>query len=94
MGRLRWDSPSLTIRTQFIKPEKGCYLHPEADRSITVREGARLQTFPDDFDFKGSVFQITKQIGNAVPVELARQIGLWVKAHIEAARIAEFERAS
>lgn len=83
MGRLRWDAPALTIRTQFLKPEKGCYLHPEAHRSITVREGARLQTFPDDFRFLGSVFQIVKQIGNAVPVELARQIALTVRRHID-----------
>jgi DNA (cytosine-5)-methyltransferase 1 len=82
MGRLRWDAPALTIRTQFLKPEKGRYLHPEADRSITVREGARLQTFPDDFHFRGSTFQIVRQIGNAVPVELARNIGKAVLEHI------------
>lgn len=83
MGRLEWDAPSLTIRTQFLKPEKGRYLHPEADRSITVREGARLQTFPDDFQFVGSTFQIVKQIGNAVPVELARQVGTEIFRHLE-----------
>lgn len=83
MGRLAWDAPSLTIRTQFVKPEKGRYLHPEAHRSLTVREGARLQTFPDDFEFEGSLFQIIKQIGNAVPVELARQIALAVREHLE-----------
>ncbi|WP_157735229.1 DNA cytosine methyltransferase [Pseudofrankia inefficax] len=82
MGRLEWDAPSLTIRTQFLKPEKGRYLHPAADRSITVREGARLQTFPDDFKFTGSVFQTVKQIGNAVPVELARQVALEVFQHM------------
>lgn len=82
MGRLIWDAPSCTIRTQFLKPEKGRYLHPEAHRSLTVREGARLQTFPDDFQFKGSTIQIAKQIGNAVPVELARQIALAVRAHL------------
>lgn len=81
MGRMTWDAPSLTIRTQFLKPEKGRYLHPQAHRSITVREGARLQTFPDDFDFKGSVFQIVKQIGNAVPVELARNVAEAVRQH-------------
>ncbi len=84
MGRLTWDSPSLTIRTQFLKPEKGCYLHPAADRSLTVREGARLQTFPDDFEFVGSNFQAAKQIGNAVPIELARQIALAVRDYLQA----------
>lgn len=84
MGRLRWDAPSLTIRTEFLKPEKGRYLHPIAHRSITVREGARLQTFPDDFKFAGSNFQAAKQIGNAVPPELAKQIALAVLEHIRA----------
>lgn len=83
MGRMVWDAPSLTIRTQFLKPEKGRYLHPEAHRSITVREGARLQTFPDDFRFEGSVFQIVKQIGNAVPVELARNVAIEILKHID-----------
>jgi DNA (cytosine-5)-methyltransferase 1 len=85
LGRLLWDAPALTIRTQFLKPEKGCYLHPEANRPITVREGARLQTFPDDFVFVGSNFQAAKQIGNAVPVELARQIAICVRSQIEEA---------
>lgn len=83
MGRLRWNAPALTIRTQFPKPEKGCYLHPEAHRSVTVREGARLQSFPDDSSFIGSTFQIVKRIGNAVPVELARQIAKSVRKHLE-----------
>ncbi len=81
MGRMRWDAPSLTIRTQFLKPEKGRYLHPEAHRSITAREGARLQSFPDEFRFVGSTFQIVKQIGNAVPPELARNVALAVLTH-------------
>lgn len=83
MGRLQWDKPALTIRTQFLKPEKGRYLHPEAHRSLTVREGARLQTFPDDFIFVGSNFQTAKQIGNAVPVLLSRRIAEHVTRHIE-----------
>jgi DNA (cytosine-5)-methyltransferase 1 len=78
MGRLLWDQPSLTIRTEFLKPEKGRYLHPEAHRSITVREGARIQTFPDDFLFAGSNYQAAKQIGNAVPPNLAHRIALEV----------------
>lgn len=86
LGRLTWDAPALTIRTQFLKPEKGCYLHPEANRPLTVREGARLQTFPDDFLFVGSNFQVAKQIGNAVPVELARQVALCVRQQIQKAR--------
>ena len=48
-GRLWWDRPSVTIRTEFIKPEKGRYLHPTNHRPLTPREGARLQSFPDSF---------------------------------------------
>jgi DNA (cytosine-5)-methyltransferase 1 len=71
-GRMWWDKPAPTIRTEFFKPEKGRYLHPVAHRPITIREAARLQTFPDDFAFAGSNVQAAKQIGNAVPVKLAR----------------------
>lgn len=70
-GRLWWDRPSVTIRTEFYKPEKGRYLHPEQHRPITHREAARLMGFPDDFCFKGSKTQIARQIGNAVPPALA-----------------------
>jgi len=75
-GRLEWDKPSLTIRTEFFKPEKGRYLHPKEHRPITIREAARLQTFPDSYLIKGSNVQAAKQVGNAVPPELARNIGV------------------
>lgn len=74
-GRLEWNKPSLTIRTEFFKPEKGRYLHPQAHRPITIREAARLQTFPDSYVFVGSNVQAAKQIGNAVPICLAFEIG-------------------
>lgn len=73
-GRLWWDRPSVTIRTEFFKPEKGRYLHPEQHRPITHREAARIMTFPDAFKFEGSKIEIAKQIGNAVPVEFAKAI--------------------
>jgi len=73
-GRLWWEKPSLTIRTEFFKPEKGRYLHPEQHRPITHREAARIQSFPDDFIFKGSKIEIAKQIGNAVPPLLAARV--------------------
>ena len=73
-GRLWWDRPAFTIRTEFFKPEKGRYLHPEQHRPITHREAARLQSFPDDFTFKGTKVEIAKQIGNAVPPLLAARI--------------------
>ncbi len=74
MGRLWWDRPSFTIRTEFFKPEKGRYLHPEAHRPITHREAARIQTFPDDFEFEGTKIEIARQIGNAVPPNFAREL--------------------
>ncbi|MCQ9471643.1 DNA cytosine methyltransferase [Pseudomonas alliivorans] len=73
-GRLWWDRPSVTIRTEFFKPEKGRYLHPEQDRPITHREAARIMSFPDDFQFQGSKIEIARQIGNAVPPLLAGAI--------------------
>lgn len=75
MGRLRWERPSVTIRTEFFKPEKGRYLHPSQHRALTHYEAAKLQGFDDDFKWCGSKIQIARQIGNAVPVELARAIG-------------------
>lgn len=73
-GRLWWDRPAFTIRTEFYKPEKGRFLHPKQHRPITHREAARLQTFPDSFVFEGSKIEIARQIGNAVPPLLARTI--------------------
>jgi DNA (cytosine-5)-methyltransferase 1 len=71
MGRMHWDRPSVTIRTEFFKPEKGRYLHPDQHRAITHHEAARLQGFPDEFQWCGTKLDIARQIGNAVPVELA-----------------------
>jgi DNA (cytosine-5)-methyltransferase 1 len=81
MGRLWWDRPSVTIRTEFWKPEKGRYLHPVADRAITLLEGALLQGFPEDYLWCGSKADIGRQIGNAVPVELGRAIGHHIGEH-------------
>jgi DNA (cytosine-5)-methyltransferase 1 len=83
-GRLWWDRPSVTIRTEFYKPEKGRYLHPDQDRPITHREAARIQTFPDTFRFVGSKIEIAKQIGNAVPCLLGAAIAAEVRARLAA----------
>ena len=82
-GRLWWDRPALTIRTEFYKPEKGRYLHPVADRPITVREAARLQSFPDAFRFpeSQSMVSVARQIGNAVPPVMAQALAEQVMAH-------------
>lgn len=73
-GRLWWDRPAVTMRTEFFKPEKGRYLHPEQHRPITHREAARFQSFPDGFRFIGPKIEIAKQIGNAVPPLLAARL--------------------
>lgn len=73
-GRLRPEMPAYTINTYFNRPGNGCNMHYEQDRTLSQREAARLQTFPDSFEFKGSLNAINNQIGNAVPVLLAYQI--------------------
>lgn len=82
MGRLHWHKPSVTIRTEFFKPEKGRYLHPDENRAITHYEAARLQGFPDDFQWCGSKVQIARQIGNAVPVPLAEALAAHLWDHL------------
>ncbi|WP_082921230.1 DNA cytosine methyltransferase [Rhodococcus sp. D-6] len=83
MGRLHWDRPSVTIRTEFFKPEKGRYLHPTENRAITHYEAALLQGFPEDYQWVGSKTAIARQIGNAVPVPLAKAIGKLVASALE-----------
>lgn len=73
-GRLHRDRPSYTINTYFNRPGNGCHIHYEQDRVLSYREAARLQSFPDCFEFIGNQGSILKQIGNAVPPLLAYQI--------------------
>jgi DNA (cytosine-5)-methyltransferase 1 len=84
-GRLWWDRPAYTIRTEFFKPEKGRYLHPSAHRPITLREAARCMSFPDRFIFPEdqSMTSVARQIGNAVPPLLARRIAEAVAAKLD-----------
>jgi DNA (cytosine-5)-methyltransferase 1 len=72
--RMSWDEPSLTLTcSPAQKQTERC--HPDETRPFTVREYARIQTFPDEWKFAGSVSQQYKQIGNAVPVNLGEEIG-------------------
>lgn len=73
--RISWDEPCLTLTcSPAQKQTERC--HPEETRPFTVREYARIQSFPDEWEFVGSMGQQYKQIGNAVPVELAKAVGL------------------
>ncbi len=74
-GRLEWDGLAATITAGFDSFTRGRFGHPEQHRPITLREGARLQGFPDEFRFIGSRAQARLQIGNAVPPPLARAAG-------------------
>ena len=66
-GRLWWDKPSSTITNNLSTPSSLRCIHPKQNRALTSREGARLQSFPDSFQFYGSKTQVNIQIGNAVP---------------------------
>ncbi|MGW8765007.1 DNA cytosine methyltransferase [Streptomyces sp. NPDC055815] len=82
MGRMRAERPSVTIRTEFYKPEKGRYLHPKENRPITHYEAALIQGFPPDFQWFGSKVEIARQIGNAVPIGLGRALAQAIHEHL------------
>lgn len=73
-GRLRWDTPSVTITAKSRSPTSGRFLHPEQHRNISVREAAILQSFPQSYEFAGTPTQQYRQIGEAVPPMLSRAI--------------------
>lgn len=79
--RLEWDSLSRTITAHMAK-DGYWYIHPEQHRTLSVREAARVQTFPDDFRFAGQPTHRYRQIGNAVPPMLAEAVGLSLVAAI------------
>lgn len=72
--RMKKDEISVTITTRFDTPSSGKFTHPFLNRAITVREAARIQSFPDDFHFVGNKGSQMKQVGNAVPPLLAAAI--------------------
>lgn len=73
-GRMKWDAPAATLTTKCTSYSNGRFGHPEQDRAISVREAARLQTFPDNFIFHGSLHSCARQVGNAVPPLMAEKI--------------------
>lgn len=80
--RMRTDEISATITTRFDTPSSGKFTHPFLDRAITVREAARLQSFPDSFVFYGNKGSQMKQVGNAVPPLLAEAIAMSIMEDI------------
>ena len=86
--RISWDEPSLTLMTSpQQKQTERC--HPDETRPFNVREYARIQSFPDDWKFKGPTTWLYKQIGNAVPVNLAKHVGLQIVKCLD--KISEIE---
>jgi DNA-cytosine methyltransferase len=80
-GRLRWDTPSVTITAKSRSPSSGRFLHPEQHRNITVREAACLQGFPPRFVFCGPPTRQYRQVGEAVPPIFARFVANAVLDH-------------
>lgn len=73
-GRLQWDRPSNTLRTCLQNPSKGRYIHPEQNRTISLREAARIHSIADSWTFVGFPTQIARQIGNSVPPNVGRSV--------------------
>jgi DNA (cytosine-5)-methyltransferase 1 len=89
-GRLEWSKPSATITAMFDNFTRGRFAHPEQNRSITGREGARIQSFSDSFKFCGPKKDVARQIGNAVPPLLARRLGEAIISMLESDRADRF----
>jgi DNA (cytosine-5)-methyltransferase 1 len=85
-GRMFWDLPSPTITTKFNSITNGRFAHPDQHRGLSLREGAVLQSFPDTYTFHStSTNTIARMIGNAVPPELVRRLGITLMNHYHAA---------
>lgn len=73
-GRLHWDRPAITITHYARNPASGRFIHPSQDRGLTMREAARLQSFPDEFEFVGRFDSVFRQIGEAVAPRFAAAV--------------------
>lgn len=81
--RLAWDNPAPGLTTRCISYSNGRFGHPEQDRAITLREAARVQGFPNGFVFTGSLNSMARQVGNAVPVPVAKAFGKHFIKHVK-----------
>ena len=82
-SRINKDELSVTITTRFDTPASGRFMHPYLNRAITVREAARIQSFPDNYVFYGTKTSQMKQVGNAVPPLLAKAIAKQIRKDME-----------
>jgi DNA (cytosine-5)-methyltransferase 1 len=80
-GRMSKNQPSAALTTRCTSLSNGRFGHPTQHRAISVREAACLQTFPMDFEFFGSLGSMSRQVGNAVPVTMARVFGAAIRRH-------------
>lgn len=92
-SRMTWEGIPRSIITRFRDPKSGEYSHPEQTRTISIREAARIQSFPDSFVFEGSNTEQYDQVGNAVPPLLAKAVGLEIAACLEGVATAKLEYA-
>lgn len=81
-GRINPAEPAPTMTTACINPSKGRFVHPTEHHGITVRQAARIQTFPDSFTFVGGLTAAGRQIGNAVPVDMGKYLLSYIKKHL------------
>lgn len=84
-GRMAWSGPAPTLTTGCTDITRGRFAHPTQHRAITLREAARLQSFPDDYVFAGNGSEIATQIGNAVPPDMVRAFSPAFRAALKAA---------
>lgn len=82
-GRMRWNAPSPTLTCKCISISNGRFGHPTQLRGISLREAALIQTFPENYQFFGMFQVMARQIGNAVPVELAKVFGKYLISLID-----------
>lgn len=92
-GRIDSQQPAPTMTTACINPSKGRFVHPTEHHGITVRQAARIQTFPDNYVFSGGLTAAGKQVGNAVPVKLGEAILKALKPFLDQARSDRFQRS-
>jgi DNA (cytosine-5)-methyltransferase 1 len=91
-SRLKSDEPAVAITSNMSKPSSARCVHPFQDRGLTPREGARLQTFPDEYVFDGGLQSIRQQIGNAVPPYLGEALGYYLKQAVYGRELADKDR--